>query len=63
MKSAKGGVKFSLTRGPEGLTLTPDGLVEWNVPDRGGAFDEDVVITVEDAAGHPLFHRLTIRAR
>jgi hypothetical protein len=62
VKSSKGGVKFTLTRGPNGLTMAPDGLVEWDVPDRGTAFEEDVVITVEDASGHPLFHKLTIRA-
>jgi S1-C subfamily serine protease len=61
VKSAKGGVKLTLTRGPEGLTVTPDGLVEWNVPDRGEDFEETVVFTIEDKSEHPLFHKLTVR--
>jgi hypothetical protein len=60
VKSAKGGVKLTLARGPEGLKVTPDGLVEWDVPDRGEKFEETAVITVEDESGHPLFHKLTI---
>jgi S1-C subfamily serine protease len=61
VKSAKGGVKLSLTRGPEGLTVSPDGLVEWDVPDRGEDFEEFAVFTIEDKSEHPLFHKLTIR--
>lgn len=62
VKSAKGGVKLTLTKGPEGLKLTPDGRVEWDVPDRGENLEETAVITIENESGHPLFHKLTIRA-
>jgi hypothetical protein len=61
VKSAKGGVKLTLISGPEGLTVTPGGLVEWDVPDRGADFEETAVINVEDKSEHPLFHQLTIR--
>jgi hypothetical protein len=63
VKSAKGRVKLTLARGPEGLKVTPDGLVEWDVPNRGGDFEETAVITVEDASGQSLFHGLKIHVR
>jgi len=63
VKSRKGGVRMTLVKGPQGLTLKPDGLIEWNVPNRRGDFEETVVITIEDASGQPLFHRLKIHIR
>jgi hypothetical protein len=63
LKSRKGGIKLTLIKGPEGLTLKPDALIEWNVPNRGGSFDETAVITIEDESGQSLFHRLKIQVR
>jgi S1-C subfamily serine protease len=60
VQSGQGKLRFTLNRGPEGLTLSPDGLVEWAVPARGSAFTETAVITIEDESGNSLFHRLDI---
>jgi hypothetical protein len=63
VQSGRGKLRFTLNRGPAGLTLSPDGLVEWAVPVRGGAFDETAVLTIEDGSGNSLFHRLDIHVR
>jgi hypothetical protein len=63
VRSRKGGVKFTLADGPAGLTLKPDGLIEWNVPNRRSDFEETAVITIKDASGQSLFHRLKIQVR
>lgn len=63
VRARRGGVKLTLTKAPDGLTLKPDSLIEWNVPDRGVEFEETAVITIEDASGQSLFHRLKIHVR
>jgi S1-C subfamily serine protease len=60
VKSKKGGIKYALDSGPEGMEISETGLVRWPVP--ADAKDEQaVVITVRDAAGQEAFHTFTIK--
>jgi hypothetical protein len=61
VKSKTGGVKFTLDSGPEGMTLSKDGLIRWDVPADIEAGQHGVIITVEDASGQTLLHSFTIR--
>jgi hypothetical protein len=61
--SRKGGVTYSLTDGPKGMTISPQGKVSWNVP---ADYEEDeaaIVTLVKDASGQETFHTFTIRVR
>jgi S1-C subfamily serine protease len=63
VRSRKGGIKCTLSHGPPGMTVSPDGLVEWRVPVRSGQPERDAVITIEDGTGQQLFHSLTLGLR
>jgi hypothetical protein len=60
-RSRKGGIKYSLTNGPDGLTVTPDGKVRWLVPGSLKGQEVEAVVTVEDASGQERFRKLTIK--
>jgi WD40 repeat protein len=56
VKSKKGGVKYKLESGPQGMTVSPAGLVTWSVPSDNAAREENVIVTVSDASGQEIFH-------
>jgi hypothetical protein len=58
--SRQGGLACALDRGPEGLTVSTDGVVSWLVPrDLKGA-EETAALTVSDASGRKVIHKITI---
>ncbi|HEY1190085.1 MAG TPA: serine protease [Gemmata sp.] len=59
-KSAK--VAYQLDSGPRGMTVSADGVVTWAVP-ADAVGDQDVILTVKDAAGQEVFHTFTVRVR
>lgn len=59
-KSNKGGIKYKLESGPKGMTVSAQGLVEWEVPKRNERKEHEVVVGVTDAAGQECFHSFTI---
>jgi hypothetical protein len=59
-KSNKGGIKYKLESGPKGMKVSPQGLVEWEVPKKTDKSEHEVVISVTDAAGQECFHTFTI---
>jgi S1-C subfamily serine protease len=59
-KSNKGGMKFKLETGPPGMKVSPQGLVEWDVPAKGDRAEHDVVVSVTDAAGQEVLHSYTL---
>ncbi len=61
VKSKKGGVKYQLSSGPEGMEVSPTGLVKWRVPADYKGGDGEVLITVRDASGQEVFHAFGIR--
>lgn len=54
-KSRKGGLKYKLDDGPDGMRLSADGLVSWTAPFDFSAA-EPVIITVSDASGQEVYH-------
>jgi hypothetical protein len=61
VKSRKRGVEYTLIRGPDGLTVSPAGLLQWTVPAGRVKDEQEALITVEDASGQSLFHTLKLR--
>lgn len=52
------GVQFTLETGPPGLEISPQGVIQWRVPED---FQEEaVVLRVRNALGQELFHTLRI---
>jgi hypothetical protein len=49
-QSSEGRVKFDLTKGPKGMTVTNEGELRWNVP-PGEAVPSDVIVRVRNPAG------------
>jgi serine protease Do len=63
VKARRGPAHLHLESGPAGMTLTPGGLLTWNVPAHSGDKEETVVITIKDAAGQSIFHTFKIAPR
>lgn len=59
VKAKRSGLKFQLASGPVGLTVSPTGLVEWNVSDVDP--QQYVVTKVSDEAGRAIYHSFRIR--
>lgn len=59
--SKAGGIHYALTQGPDGLTVTPEGKLNW-LPPKGRADGEDVtaIITVSDSSGQQRFNTVKI---
>jgi serine protease Do len=58
--SKKGGLKFKLESGPEGLSISPAGEVTWKVPVKPADSEADVLVTVTDSSGQEVFHNFKI---
>ena len=58
--SKAGGVKVTLDTGPDGMTVTPAGVLTWKVPEGFAGERAGVIATVEDASGQTRFHSFTI---
>lgn len=58
--SKRGGVKFHLDSGPEGMIITPGGLLRWSVPTQYPEKEEHVIITLSDATGQEVFHTFRV---
>jgi len=55
-----GNVEYSLEFGPTGMTVSPEGLVTWNVPRRLRDAHPNVVIRVTSGADRWTFHRFSL---
>ncbi len=56
--SRAGGVTFTLQSGPEGMRLSDDGLIQWNIPEK--AEEESVIILVSDLKGQETYYTFQI---
>ncbi|AMV22811.1 hypothetical protein VT84_00265 [Gemmata sp. SH-PL17] len=63
VKSKKGGVKIKLDAGPEGMKVSADGTVTWNVPANFADGSAPVILTVSDASGQETFHTFALPVR
>jgi hypothetical protein len=62
-RSRKGGITCTLARGPDGMSVTPDGKITWPVPTELKGQEVTAVITVVDASGEERFRTLRIAVR
>jgi predicted Zn-dependent protease with MMP-like domain len=60
VKAKKGGVKYKVESGPEGMKVSPEGRVTWAVPKDFAEAEVNVILTVSDAAGQEVFHTFKI---
>ena len=60
VKAKKGGVKYKLESGPEGMKVATDGRLTWNVPAGFAEPEVDVLLTISDASGQEIFHAFKI---
>jgi hypothetical protein len=60
VKAKKGGVKYRLDSGPEGMKVAADGRLGWAVPAEFGEAEVSVILTVSDAAGQEIFHTFRV---
>lgn len=61
VKSNKGGVKFEISSGPEGMTVSPKGEVEWKVPADAKAETVEVILGIRSGAAQEVFHTFALR--
>jgi hypothetical protein len=54
--SKKGGLRYKLESGPSGMTLSPTGLIGWDVPSKFEPTEVNVIVTVHDSAGQEVLH-------
>ncbi len=61
VESRRGNVQFSLDSGPEGMEVSPMGVITWTVPQDYAERETGVIVTVRDASGQQVFHAYRIR--
>eukprot|EP00752_Nemacystus_decipiens_P015699 g14012.t1 len=60
VKSKRGGVKYSLDTGPEGMRISSRGLITWRVPRSVKEESHKVIASISDASGQSIFHTFSI---
>ena len=60
VQSKNGGVKLTLDSGPDGMTLSEDGVLSWQVPASAEPGPAGVIISVEDGSGQSVFHSFNV---
>jgi hypothetical protein len=60
-RSKKGGVTFSLEAGPKGMTVSPQGNLQWAVPADAAPGEEAIIVAVRDSTGQEVFHTFRLR--
>ncbi len=60
VKSKKGGVKYKVENGPDGMKVSAGGLIEWQVPAKGGEADNTIIIGITNDAGQECLHTFTL---
>jgi hypothetical protein len=61
VKSKKGGVKFKLESGPDGMTLSETGELTWAVPADMSDAKVSVIICISDATGQEIYHNFELK--
>jgi hypothetical protein len=62
VRSKAPGVACKLEKGPDGMTVSPGGVVRWNVPPNQTGKAAPVIISVKNASGKELFHSFDLVA-
>lgn len=61
VRSNKGGTTFDLTLGPKGLSVSGDGVLQWQIPLDSERKEYEAIVTVGDASGNQIFHTVRIK--
>ena len=56
VKSRQGGITYKLDAGPKGMSISPAGLLRWQVPADFAEQEADVIVSVGDKTGQEVFH-------
>lgn len=59
-ESKQGKVRFKLFSGPDGMTISSRGVLEWKVPPDFLDSRVNVIVNISDATGYELFHEFEI---
>jgi hypothetical protein len=59
--SKHGSVKYNLDLGPPGMTISPNGEVEWRVPPDGSEQEQKVVLSIRDAGDQERLQSFALR--
>ena len=60
-RSSRGAGRFELATGPPGLTVSPDGTLNWRVPLAPENKAYEAVLTISDPSGRQIFHTIRIK--
>ncbi len=60
VKSKNANLTYKLESGPENMVISPEGIVEWNVPVNYKNKSEEIIISVTDNTGQSSFDSFTI---
>ncbi len=61
VKSKADGVKYRLETGPQGMTVSPSGLVTWNAPSGFAEPQVQAIIAISNSAGKEILHSFRVR--
>ena len=61
VRSSKGGATFDLSHGPNGLSVSGDGSLRWQVPLNVERKEYEAIVTIGDASGKQIFHTVRIK--
>jgi hypothetical protein len=61
VKSKKGGVTYRLDSGPDGMSVSPTGVITWNVPADMASGSVSVILSVKDATAQERFHSFPLK--
>lgn len=60
IRSRRGQVAFHLENGPDGMALSPTGLVTWHCPETFPENSASAIISVNDASGQEIYHNISL---
>jgi hypothetical protein len=63
VQSQKGKVKYEVSGGPDGMAISPEGKLSWDVPAEFDGDEVTPIVLVKDAIGQEVFHTFTIHLR
>jgi hypothetical protein len=63
VKSKRGGVRYHLESGPDGMAISEGGKVTWKVPANFADVETAVIVSITDAAGQEQFHTFKFQIR
>tara|TARA_R110000868_G_scaffold306224_2_gene567346 strand:- start:53744 stop:57679 length:3936 start_codon:yes stop_codon:yes gene_type:complete len=60
VRTRQGKARFQLSAGPDGMTISSRGELEWKVPPAFPDSQVNVIVNISDATGYELFHAFSI---